>query len=472
MFVSTRRSTLNKKQPGYSNAGIFVPASGVLAAIAGNTLSSNPVSGVSTGTLISLQLSTPVGAKPVAAAPFSVYTLENTYASHPLSRNSGTLVPNNPQPTLAYGQLVTNPPAGLGTVAGAYQYFPNGYSSLANAPFASGFGGTNTTGNWYQCLKKYETAYCENNKRMRLWGTQSGGGASDLWGDVVWNEVTHQDDGQGGYNWTGGNITPAGTTCQITNTYFNPGLNVWSTYELEFVSGTLGNFDGRFNTWINGYSPLHGSTPTNGAAWNHVYNGLNLSGNQNTPYYNCVSVGEITDNGPHTATAWSPGITVTSSQYYSQGTSPVNGRPYIFQVLTGGTCGTTGPIGCGGNPHYEVGLGSNSYSEPGSTGPVKWYWICDDTYNPSGLSGAQWFYGMIYLDDSICRIFNSTESSYSLTGQVYNQRELQIPTAWDSTGNNITYSVRQGAHPTAGPLTYQYVIDASGTAHSVGTMQW
>ena len=232
MFVSTRRSTLNKKQPGYSNAGIFVPASGVLAAIAGNTLSSNPVSGVSTGTLISLQLSTPVGAKPVAAAPFSVYTLENTYASHPLSRNSGTLVPNNPQPTLAYGQLVTNPPygfgqlvtnppAGLGTVAGAYQYFPNGYSSLANAPFASGFGGTNTTGNWYQCLKKYETAYCENNKRMRLWGTQSGGGASDLWGDVVWNEVTHQDDGQGGYNWTGGNITPAGTTCQITNTYNN-----------------------------------------------------------------------------------------------------------------------------------------------------------------------------------------------------------------------------------------------------------
>lgn len=478
MRIGSQRGIYSKKPTQQiSGSGVFTPATGVLAAVHGNTLSSSPVTGIGTGTLLDISLTgsfsaapSGIGPKPVAAAPLAYYPMETDFNPSPLTRSGGgTALSAYNTPTYGGIQITSSPPTGLGSVAGCAVMQPNNQAApyKNDQPFANVNIPNSTTNNWYVYLKKYETAYADNLKRWRFWSSLG----------ISYNDVYTHDIGQfvdvgGGVIFNSVQTGPSLGFGGLYTTYYDPGINQWNSYEIELASGTSGNFDGLFNVWTNGHTPVRSGVPVNGSAWNLVY-----SGNASPEPLNAiVSFGQNTYNAPGTTTPWVSGQTSVASSYYTQGTNPRNGQPYIFYCTTGGTSGSTGPIGCAANSAYEINLGGGNYTEPGST--VKWQWFSNDYFNPTGLSGAYWYYGMIYVDDSPCRTVSSTESTWNYTGQTTSVRELWIPTAWNSAGTLFTDSVRQGSFATSSGTHNVYKLGQAtsgapvSTAYLVGTITW
>jgi hypothetical protein len=93
----------------------------------------------------------------------------------------------------------------------------------------------------------------------------------------------------------------------------------------------------------------------------------------------------------------------------------------------------------------------------------------DDRVNSIGssiTSPPYVWYGPIYVDDSRCRVFVSSESTfqYSDSGTEYT-REIQLPTAW--AANSVTFTMRAGALSSFSGQ-YLYVVKSDGTALKIG----
>ena len=245
--------TMASPQP----SGSFTPAAGVTA---------SQYSGISTGTLLTVNLPTGVGAKPVANAPFLYYPMETDLSTSPLSRQTVTATPST---DTANGgiRITSNIPTGLGQ-AGAAFLEPN--SNGNKQPFADGgFGNiVNTTGNWFVSIKKFESAWCQNNKRFRFWGSNNGNPNISK-NDVYSNDTLSAVDINGGYIINGVQHGPSTGGVALYGRVL-PKLNDWNTYETEITSGTVSNFDGKWNRWVNGAAPYSGTTSMNTARWNFI----------------------------------------------------------------------------------------------------------------------------------------------------------------------------------------------------------
>ena len=442
VLLGSIAATMAPPQP----SGSFTPAAGVTA---------SQYSGISTGTLLTVNLPTGVGAKPVANAPFLYYPMETDLSTSPLSRQTVTATPSTD--TANGGIRITSDiPTGLGQ-AGAAFLEPN--SNGNKQPFTDGgFGNiVNTTGNWYVSIKKFESAWCQNNKRFRFWGSNDGNPSISK-NDVYSNDTLSAVDINGGYIFNGVQHGPSTGGVALYGQVL-PKLNDWNTYETEITSGTVSNFDGKWNRWVNGAAPYSGTNSMNTARWNFMQ-----PSNPN-PLYSMVSFGEITVNSPTTASAWQPNTTYAVGSYVSYGTNSYSGKQVIYVCQKAGTSGATPPTFVYNDINYQFGFGNNYIFD----GTTKWQWWSTDPNNQTGLSGVNWYYGPLYVDDSLCRIVLSTESNYNYTGNTSSKRELQIPTAWNSAGDSITFSYRQG-ELLSGTVAYLYIIDANGTATQIGTV--
>lgn len=73
------------------------------------------------------------------------------------------------------------------------------------------------------------------------------------------------------------------------------------------------------------------------------------------------------------------------------------------------------------------------------------------------------YVGDIYIDNTLSRVEVCTGSTWSNRGSC----EIQIPTAWNSDGINVTVKVNQGAFANSSSK-YLYIVDSTGAANSNG----
>jgi hypothetical protein len=102
--------------------------------------------------------------------------------------------------------------------------------------------------------------------------------------------------------------------------------------------------------------------------------------------------------------------------------------------------------------------------ETGAEGPIASGYL-DEMSN--GAPAGFIYYNSLYIDDSVCRIFCSSESSYNAAAGdgTHHHRAICIPTVW--ADGEITLLLRAGRHASLSGK-YLYVVDNSNVATRVG----
>ena len=488
-LVSAASSPVTATTASASGTGTFTPATGVLAAIYGNTLSSSPIAGITTGTVLQIQLTSSfasapsgVGAKPNGALPAYYYPFNSAYglSTHPtLSRNQRTLTPTN----TTYGApAVTTSMAAPGeTSCVAWQPNAGGTSGSAYANHLAFSQSLATFSDNLYVFRKVQYTFIPNNvKMLRTWES-----------DTTYNSMLiGQGWGQGNTwatdNSLGGAVMPSNATgnCGQGSSVY-PGN--WFTQEFGVIGSTINVQNGVQPMWFNGYVVGIGvsEVPTNsltGVTWE----------TKNTAYPNPqvnLFGDEFTINQPDGLSAVNNGAWQAGTAY-TAGTSVIVFTPYCpnYQQValvctTSGTSGTTNPglsvPASGNNTNISDGTcvwSTNAsiygdYSNPMPMAPL----------NQTGASGLELYYGVHYCDDSQWRIMLSTETSWNVSTllpneifsspPVFSNREIQIPTYVDGAGQNFNFSVRRGSF-TSGNVTLAYVIDVNNAGHEFGSMTW
>ena len=485
-----------------AGTGIFTPAAGVLASLNGGAFTSSAIPGVTVGSVLSFQLSTPIGGKPyvitgsVANKALPAYYCELEYdlssenvangRSIDLSRTQFTLAPFTTDVTIGgtlyqRGGLAMQSTFAPYGKAGAAFYQPNeagaAGSHESTDPSLPGFWNNNQAvaslpwtgfaGTIYSFTKKMISYGPQNEKQWRFWPASTNVPDIDYaWGvnGPGWDNGIPGVSGAG-YIWAHNGTPTYGSPSTNFAAPFLP-VNTWCTQEHFVKQSSTDTYDGICYAWNNGQAPLFGNDSVGHFAQNTA-TVITRTTTANSVSSNLVnSFGQLTVNGPSTfgAVAFTSGMTVNSNTWYTYGTDPTADsdagvqRPYMYRPATSGVSGTAASIFTGADTVTD----SNGIVWQNGMQPC----------NVHGLSGRFEYFGIQYHDDSPCLLLTTTEPGGFQIAQSTNTyaRELLIPTAWDATGANISGYVR-AAHP-PGTSTTLSAVDNTITAHNFGSMQW